>query len=324
MQEYTPSRSVRTVAPDSSYKYQRLSLICCGIVIAAVIEFLLLPEWLRDALFPLTQTPPWFDTTRPAWYGIMYFFLSPLTAYFFFSPFITVRNGIRRWKRFDQARQQAVKNYLSGRETVTFPLPEITVSLPATVSLQLRRNWRVTRIAGVIYGLPIAIFLYVYTSFWQVNMVYLAQRGELSALALPGTIISLLLLSLFCFPAIHGFLFAPRQQIIGTQDGLICRRGLHFSYIPWEEALLFAVVAESEGTFIYELASDTQIIRWSSTIVKNYGRVLPAGIVGIAPLGLAQASSTSEDYQSKARLLVSIVAARTRLPLADLRSAADS
>lgn len=102
------------------------------------------------------------------------------------------------------------------------------------------------------------------------------------------------------------------------QDGLICSRWLSFSSIPWHEARLFAVITKQKQTLVYELSSRTDIIRWSDRPTWNYGDALPAGTVGMAPLGLIQAEKSVEEYQCKARQLRMLVAARTGLPLYDL------
>lgn len=89
-------------------------------------------------------------------------------------------------------------------------------------------------------------------------------------------------------------------------------------YIPWNEALLFAVIAENQNTLVYELASSTGIIRWASQPAISYADAFPACTVGTAPLGLIQAASTTEEYQWQVRQLVVLVASKTGLPLYDL------
>jgi len=211
-----------------------------------------------------------------------------------------------------------VQNHFSGIVMASLSLPEIYTPLPTSLSLSLRRNWRVVRIAAPIYALLGGLFLWDYAVGWQMNTQHLAQQGALSGWALPGAIIAALPVCLLCLPAIAALLFAHRQHLIATQDGLICQRGLHFSSLPWSEAKLFAVVAESQGIFVYELASHTSIIRWSSKVTPRRN-VFPAAVMGIAPLGLAQAATSDEEYQWKTRLLTAMVAARTNLPLYDLR-----
>ncbi len=71
-------------------------------------------------------------------------------------------------------------------------------------------------------------------------------------------------------PALSAFVLAPRQYLIATQDGLIGYRGLRLRVIPWQEARLFAVIAKQE-TLVYELASSTTLIRWSSKPAWSYG-----------------------------------------------------
>jgi hypothetical protein len=319
MQQSTLQRSVTTVASDPVRKMFRYYLLCLGSVLALLIGSFFLPEPLRDEL-TWSKSPPVFTFINahsflPIVFIPIVFILFPAI---FLWPFTNIL-GSRRWKNLDRARQQAVQNRLSNRSTAPFLLPEVFTPLPSTLSLSLRRNWRATCVAGFIYALLIGLMLSTYISGWQINMQYLIQQGEVSGWTLLGSIFYGLSFCLYVLPAITAFIFTPHQQVIATPDGLICHRGLRFSSIPWSEACLFAVIAERQGVFVYELASTTSIIRWSSKPAGNYGDTFPAATVGIAPLSLVQAASSTEEYQWQTRLLTAMVAAGTNLPLYDLR-----
>ncbi len=314
MQQSITQKSVTTVAPDPTRKMLRYYLICLGIVLALLIGSFFFPEPFRDEL-TWSKSPPLFNYISSKPFSFIMFILLPATLLW---PFTNIL-GSRKWKNLEQDRQQAVKNHFSGRSTVTFPLPEVFTPLPATMSVRVRRNWLATCIAGVLYALLIGLILWAFISGWQTNIQYLAQQGKISGWTLLGSIFYCLPFCLYILPAITAFIFAPHQQLIATQDGLVCRRGLRFSYIPWYEVRLFAVIAEQQGALVYELTSATSIIRWSSKTAGNYGDTFPSATVGIAPLGLVRAASSTEEYQWQICLLAAMVAARTNLPLYDLR-----
>ncbi len=311
MQQQITQQSSATVAPEPARNVVRYYLIVLGVALALLIGSFFLPEPFRDEL-TWSKSLLLFNSSsfQP--------FLFILLPAIFIWPFINIP-AITRYRYLEKKRRRAVENRLSGRSTATFPLPAIFISLPATVSVRVRRSWRATSIAGAIYTTLIGFVLLAFVSDWQTNMHYLVQRGEISGWTLLGSIFNALFYCLLIFPAITAFLFAPHQRLIATRDGLICYRGLRFSYIPWHEALLFAVIAEQKNTLIYELASSTSIIRWSSKPTWNYADTFPAATVGIAPLGLVRAENSTEEYQWQIRQLTAMVAAGTGLPLYDLR-----
>ncbi len=319
MQQQITQQQNATVAPDPTRKVMSYFFITCGVIIALTIGSYLLPEPLHDVLLWNKPIPFFNGIIFVTIYGL---FLAPiiLSAIFLVTfinmSFITPYTKWK-WRVRDKKRQQMVENTWSDRSI--FPLPEIFTALPTTVSICVRRNWRATRIAGAIYTPLIGIVLLVFCLDWQVNMSYLAQQGEISGWALLGGIFRALLYCLFIFPAISAFILAPRQRLIATQDGLICYRGLRFSYIPWQEASLFAVIEEQRDTLVYELSSSTSIIRWSSKPAWNYADIFPAATIGTAPLGLIQAENSTEQYQWQVRQLTAMVAAGTGLPLYDVR-----
>jgi hypothetical protein len=315
MQKSATQETALVLAPDPTYKIIRYRWIIVGMVFALAIGgSLFLPEPLRDELI-------WNNTTPLLHYisanGLFAFIAGVLILSIFITPFINIW-GFSSWRRFERDRQRVVQNHFSGIIMASLSLPEISTPLPTSLSLSLRRNWRVVRIAAPIYALVSGFFLWDYAVGWQMNIQHLAQQGALSGWALPGGIIAALPVCLLCLPATIAIILGPRQHLMATQDGLICQLGLRFSSLSWSEAKLFAVTAESQGTFVYELASSTSVIRWSSKVTLRRN-VFPAAVMGIASLGLAQAAATNEEYQWQTRLLTAMVAARTNLPLYDLR-----
>lgn len=189
---------------------------------------------------------------------------------------------------------------------------------PAVFTVRVQRNWLITGIAGLLYLPLLGVILGLFIADWQTSMQYLVQQGELSTATLFGTLFNGIFGFLLTLPIVVTFAFAPQQQIIATSEALICQRGLRFRYIPWPQARLFAVIDKQKGAIIYELASGTNLIRWSSQPGFSFFGVFPAATMGIAPFSLVRTPQSAKEYQQKIQELTVIVATRTGLPLYDL------
>jgi len=316
-QEHTThqSQAATTLAPDPLRKFTRSFFIFFGIFLVAIafliIALYFVPEPLRDELTTLKLPDPFFYIQL----------IIPLGSYPFGLFLIGNTLGEKRWKQLKQDRQQAFKDYVNGDKTwKTYPLPEYSDPLSTTVSVQMRRNWRTTWIAGAIYSIPISLLLFICTLYWQSGMQYIVEMsGWVFLCTLLWLLLWLSFTCIFCLPVLAVFLFAPHQKLIATRSGLFCYRYLRLSYIPWEEARLFAVIHKAGGSQVYELSSSTQVIRWSSKPESQSMGTFPVGTTGIAPLGLIQAEKSSEEYQWQILQLILMVADGTGLPLYDLR-----
>lgn len=321
MQQHISYQSRPKVASDSSRQIIYVYIFFVGAVLILLISSAFFPGSWHDQFFPKSPALLHALSASPfAFIAYIFFpavliwpFLSlPVSTWFFLWPF----GG--KWKYLERDRQQAVANHVNGETAMTFSLPQTLAPLPTTLSVQMRRNWKATWIAGAFYAPLIGAVLWTFISTWQVNMQYLAQQGEISTWTLLGSLSFTLVCLWYTVPALSAFLFAPRQRVIATQDGLIGYRGLRLSYIPWQDARLFAAIAEEHGMLVYELASRTSIIRWSSKPAWSYGDTYPGNVIGIAPLGLMQAEHSEEEYCYQIQQLTAMVAARTGLPLYDL------
>jgi hypothetical protein len=316
MQQSITLKSSTAVATDPLRKRQRYLNIIVGSLFALAIASIFLPIPLPHELFwnyfPLqslfshsfNNDEVLSSAGLVALWMIMVF------------PFFNIRTGSPEWKKLERARQRAVRSHFSS-VTAILPFPAIFAPFPSTVSVRLRRNWLATCIAGAIYAPLIGLILWIFVSGWQMNMQYLVQHGEISGWLLLGSILYSLLYWIYILPAIITIIFAPRQLLIATQEGLFCRQGLRFSSISWSEARLFAVIAELKGMPVYELASSTSIIRWAYEPGSDGG--LPTAAIGIAPFGLVRAENSTEEYQWQIGQITALVAAGTGLPLCDLR-----
>jgi hypothetical protein len=114
---------------------------------------------------------------------------------------------------------------------------------------------------------------------------------------------SLLLMLVF---TIRGFL-AYYQRIEIQAEGLTVKSGFRCQTIRWDEVRLFAIdgaTVPSERPSSYELSSTTTIVRWhlQSNASPFYHLTPPFG-----------------EYNRQMAALLSFIAAKTRLPLYDLR-----
>ncbi len=102
-----------------------------------------------------------------------------------------------------------------------------------------------------------------------------------------------------------------RQQIKVTEGGLAARNGIQTSRVLWHEACLFVMYgtfsAQKNGAAItYELSSARDIVRWTWVLRKTHW-------VGLEP------TIPRDEYNRQMQALLSLVAAKTGLPLYDLR-----
>lgn len=101
------------------------------------------------------------------------------------------------------------------------------------------------------------------------------------------------------------------QKIEVTEQGVRVRYGGQKSFVGWEEVRLFAVyntwgVPRWGSSLSYELSSATAIARWNWIRHPNFFSMSAAGV----PPG---------EYQQQMYALNELIAARTGLPLFDLR-----
>ena len=126
--------------------------------------------------------------------------------------------------------------------------------------------------------------------------------------------VMLFFMLLYCGIIFAVFYAKVRQQVTITQDGLIKMGMFHKTHsVPWRDARLFAIngVYGSFGykqPVVYELSSENDIIRWG-WMRRNNARVM----------FLARPTVSPEEYERQMQGLLSMIAAKTNLPLYDLR-----
>jgi hypothetical protein len=216
----------------------------------------------------------------------------PFFISFGLSPLIRYAYHVKQLKYFDKRRQQAaILNFETRPYATAYPFPDV--------------------------------FLFAILHYeWQRDLTIITQQKlPLDGVYLGVGIDVAYVISIGIFLA-QSLFYSSRQQLIATEGGLICHLGTRFSYIPWQEARLFATIGGSgekrdAPPRFYELASATEVIRWSTLPYASFGA--PYQTMGITHFGQAQAYPSDEEYCRQMLTLLSFIAAQTRLPLHDLR-----
>jgi hypothetical protein len=118
----------------------------------------------------------------------------------------------------------------------------------------------------------------------------------------------LTLLAALATGGLFAHLLAGEMQIEVTGDQLTVRvAGIEERIVPWEQARLFAITRGRHATVSYELASSQASAPWVW--------VRP----GTFSARLFEPTIPQEEYDHQMEALLALVAAKTRLPLYDLR-----
>lgn len=224
--------------------------------------------------------------------------------------FLLRRQG-QAWKGYEQRRQLAAQG---NNEQIPLareqPVPNAFALPPSTV---LRAKNRVSTnlfLFGLLF-LIIALLIIGGEFAFTATQPHTSPIHVSTATFLVNAIILLLLLLLSGMGAV----FTSRQttqQLEFTEMGLLKRTGKKVTFIPWNEARLFAIIPASPAVrktsgspTTYELSSANEVLRWS--------------VSERMALFIGQAPVASDEYRRQMQALLSVIAARTDLPLYDLR-----
>jgi len=198
--------------------------------------------------------------------------------------------GARFMLRLERRRQAAARG--SGAHTflaTELPSPR-TVPLSLPVIIGIRAKWRLKVI--VWPWVALLVLAAADDAFnhrvWDVGL-FVAVLGALGA---------------------HSFLahlVTGERQIEVTDDQLTERVGGLEETVPWEEARLFAITRGRHATVSYELASSQASVTWVW--------VRP----GTLSARLFEPTIPQYEYDRQMEALLALVAAKTGLPLYDLR-----
>ena len=216
------------------------------------------------------------------------------------------------WKRLERRRQAAARGDTSLLAAEQ-PVPDVH-AFPLPLTIGQRPNWSTfLLLLGPVVALTViaAIVLLLY-----LPLVLPPVPGGSASQSLLFIVIGIFVLwMLLSCGLLFGLLSARvREQITVTEHGLI-KVGLlgKAQSVSWQEARLFAI----NGIFgakkypypaIYEVSSAQDIVRWA-WIRRNNVRVL----------FFARPTVALEEYERQMQALLSFIAARTGLPLYDLR-----
>jgi hypothetical protein len=242
-------------------------------------------------------------------------------AYFLIRCIVAFKQG-KPWRTLEQKRQRAARSHLTKGEFITSVFQH-DLHVPASFTIQLRHRWRTIAVFAMIEGVFLLLAMLFLYWFWQDTLSLVILQQESIGLALLQTVLNVFVMLAGIVGDLDLFFFMPRQQLSATQDGLFCRRGYHFSSIPWKHARLFALIGEEEAkkqgnVYYYEVSSEDAVIRWSSLPIAGSSWKTPSATVGVTAR-VAQPEASEKEYQQDVQTLVWIVALRTGLPLYDLR-----
>jgi hypothetical protein len=221
---------------------------------------------------------------------------------------------VRTWKRFDQKRQAAAQGDQSLLATEQ-PVPDAqAVSLPLTIRMRSNRRLLITMtitlfasllipfIIGLVFGLQARV---------TPPPTHPAHVGILLIILGVWALISLLVVGIM-----YAILYIKaREQVTLTDYGILVS-GItpRLQSIPWSEARLFAIANPSNFKYfkdrqpmILEVASEHNLVRWTWLPLKSFRS------------GFAVPVLPPEEYDQQMRGVLSVIAAKTGLPLYDLR-----
>ena len=231
---------------------------------------------------------------------------------------ISVIKRVRYQERLEQRRQAAARgdhNLLAAEQ----PLPDAT-ALPLTITLRRRHSGKMyMRLLTIMLLLVLILFIPLYIALSY--LFPLLPGSQLSSQTL-----SLIILGIFTFVILLvlglslGMLYArEREQLTVTEHGLM-KIGLwsKIQRVSWQEVRLFAISGtnglKKTGRLAaripsqYELSSANDIIRWG-----------PLPDTNIQAFVLGETASPLPVQGNYSQALHSLIAARTGLPLYDLR-----
>ena len=225
---------------------------------------------------------------------------------------------VRMWKRFDRKRQAAAQGDASLLANEQ-PLPDAqALSLPLTVRMRINRKW-------VIVLFIIAVFSFLLPFLAGLIFGSLADFSSNSSSIAPLVIlislgIGLFVTLLFVSIMLLVIYIKGREQITLTEHGILMVGVSPKTHsISWSEAKLFAIINpyrqpkqfKNRQPLMLELANEHEMIRWIW---------LPKTSIRWS---FVQPMLPPEDYEQQMQNVLSVIAAKTGLPLYDLRKKQD-
>ncbi len=216
---------------------------------------------------------------------------------------------VRFWKRLEQRRQAAAL----GEQTLLAaeqPAPDVNaLTLPTTI--EHRPNWAVLlALPGILMVLTIIFVLVIINLLPQMLPPHRPVPSFAPFIIVVVTIFVMLLISGLLLVVMY---YRVRQQITVTQDGILMFGFRKIHALRWDEVRLFAIIGlygakKYTQPFFFELSNANEVIRWN-WIRKNTRKLI----------FFAKPTIPQDDYDRQMQALNSLIAAKTGLPLYDLR-----
>jgi hypothetical protein len=227
----------------------------------------------------------------------------PLLVVNAFNLAINIAQG-RYWEAIEQRRFAAVQGDRALLAAEQPTANAAAVRLPLTITLGYSKAFVLWTMGGVVL---MALLFAGVISLSNIGPLFLTSHRLLLFLV----IFSILAVNGLAFLFVIVFSGLGRQQIEVTEHGLYTRYAGRTGRVMWEEARLFALYctfrAQKSGAVLaYELSSPRDIVRWTWVQRKTYS----LGLKPTLPL---------DEYNRQMQVLLSLIAARTGLPLYDLR-----
>ncbi len=261
--------------------------------------------WFVFALFYF------FETTRRGTGIPFLFWFYILLGGLYLALVFLLRGQTQAWKRHEQRRQLAARgNREQVRLATEQPVPNASALLLPTV-LRAKNRLSTNLFFFVLFFVLIALLMIGGEVAFIATQSHTTPIHVSTVTLLINAIILLVLLLLVGIGAV----FTSRQttqQLEVTEVGLLKRSGKKVIVVPWNEAQLFSIIPASPAVkktsgppTTYELSSANEVLRWSA----SERMALFAG----------QTIGASDAYRRQMQALLSVIAARTDLPLYDLR-----
>jgi len=291
-QEYFENRNVIKANPFlETFRIQRFLWIFLSSIMLALILVSVFIDAILDGGSHFSHNP------------VLIVFLYPLVLSTFTLILYTLQ--MRYWKRIEERRFAAVggnRLFLAAEQ----PTPD-TASLPLPTTITSRPGKK-TFLLTVGLVLPMAL-LFAGWQMWLDSFPLLPHSNHLLSFFVLFSMVFVpvlvFFLVLFLTPLSHG-------KITVTESGLTARQGMEKTHtVMWQEARLFAMYGtygrqKSGASITYELSSARAIARWTWVLRKTYWG-------GLEP------TIPRDEYNRQMQALLSLVAAKTGLPLYDLR-----
>jgi hypothetical protein len=313
--EARPRRSVQVV-PSVPSRRARLTVLIGSLLLLLFVSIRFTIAWNNIADY---QVAPWVENI---WHYSLLSALAPLALILALGYLLPTSSS----RELEQKRQQAARyNMTVGawERALARPRPDLP-ALPDSFTLASERNWSATLILGGAEGILMLVVGAVVYAEWHDTLPLVQQGAPLFWVLLNTAVNIALFLGALAFCLVT-LIFSPRQRITATSEGLFCRRGYRTSFIPWQDAQLFAVIGQpgkrgQPPVLIYELASKETVIRWSSSnrAIKANWRAHSLAHLAFSGRLVRRSPLAACSFEQQIQALNIIVAERSGLPLYDL------